>query len=107
MNSGWKQKLVEEVCDKLEPVTLNNGAVYRGEWNPKKQRNGRGIQKWRDGTKYIGEWANDKANGYGKLIHGDGDVYEGEFLDDQAHGQGTYKHAGEDGSTYVGEWLYD
>jgi hypothetical protein len=32
---------------------------------------------WPDGSKYEGQWQNDKANGQGKLVHADGDVYEG------------------------------
>jgi len=41
---------------------------------------------WEDGSKYIGEWKNDKANGHGKLSHADGDIYEGNWLNDKAHG---------------------
>jgi len=41
---------------------------------------------WTDGSKYDGMWANDKANGRGRLIHSDGSMYEGQWLDDMAHG---------------------
>lgn len=40
-------------------------------------RDGFGTQVWPDGSRYEGYWANDKANGQGKLVHADGDVYEG------------------------------
>ena len=40
-------------------------------------RHGRGIQVWSDGSKYIGYWKNDKANGNGKMYHTDGDLYDG------------------------------
>jgi hypothetical protein len=42
-------------------------------------REGRGIQIWRDGSRYEGYWKNNRANGRGRLIHADGDVYEGEW----------------------------
>ena len=56
--------------------------IYIGEFNEKKQREGKGIQIWNDGSKYEGYWKNDKANGRGRLIHSYGDVYEGEWFED-------------------------
>ena len=56
--------------------------IYIGEFNEKKQREGKGIQIWNDGSKYEGYWKNDKANGWGRLIHSYGDVYEGEWFED-------------------------
>ena len=50
----------------------------------------------------MGNWLNDKANGYGKLFHADGDLYEGEWLEDKANGRGMYTHA--NGAKYNGEW---
>ena len=37
------------------PVKLKNGAVYLGEWL-NGNRDGKGIQEWVDGSRYIGEW---------------------------------------------------
>ena len=34
------------------------------------------------------------------MIHADGDVYEGNWADDKAHGYGIYTHT--DGANYVG-----
>jgi hypothetical protein len=45
---------------------------------------------WPDGSKYTGEWKEDKAFGKGKLAHEDGDEYEGEWENDMANGYGTY-----------------
>lgn len=39
------------------------------------QREGNGTQIWADGSKYIGQWKNNQANGKGILYHADGDVY--------------------------------
>ena len=59
------------------PVEMENGAIYTGSWNNDNQRQGLGLQVWKDGSVYEGQWAADKANGRGRLIHADGDVYEG------------------------------
>lgn len=40
-------------------------------------RHGFGVQDWPDGSKYVGNWENDRANGEGKLYHASGDIYEG------------------------------
>jgi len=89
-----------------QPVEYENRAIYYGEWNKEaKQRHGRGIQIWTDGSKYEGYWKNDKANIRGKLYHADGDIYEGEWLDDKAHGYGVYTHV--DGAKYEGKWKED
>ena len=87
------------------PYELDNGAIYQGQWTKDGLRHGRGLQIWKDGSKYEGYWSNDMANGKGRLIHCDGDVYEGEWFNDKAHGKGTYIHM--DGAKYTGEWLED
>ena len=60
--------------------TLENNSKYSGEWSKKGNiRHGNGTQVWSDGSMYSGYWQNDKANGWGRLIHADGDVYEGQW----------------------------
>jgi len=44
------------------PFTLRNGATYTGQWLDG-QRDGIGTQLWPDGSRYEGQWRNDKANG--------------------------------------------
>jgi hypothetical protein len=39
-------------------------------------------------TFYIGNWENDKANGYGVYLHSNGSKYEGDWKDDKQHGKG-------------------
>ena len=34
-----------------------------------------------DGSAYVGQWAYDKANGYGVLETGNGSTLEGQWLD--------------------------
>ena len=45
----------------------NEKALYKGDLVNDK-REGRGLQIWKDGTVYMGEWRNDKINGKGKII---------------------------------------
>ena len=73
-------------------MQLDNEAIYQGYWTAEGTRHGYGIQVWRDGSKYEGQWKRDMANGKGRLIHADGDVYEGDWCNDKAHGRGLYVH---------------
>ena len=43
-------------------------------------RHGFGIQTWKDGAEYIGDWKDHKASGAGRFRHADGDVYLGIFI---------------------------
>ena len=61
-------------------------------------KHGYGVQIWKDGAKYEGEWVNGKANGKGTFYHLNGDIYVGDFKDDRANGNGIYYH--KNGSKY-------
>ena len=61
----------------FKSLKLENGAKYFGQVNAKGTRIGKGLQIWSDGSFYEGWWADNKANGQGRLIHADGDVYNG------------------------------
>ena len=52
------------------------------------KKNGFGIQKWKDGSKYKGNYVKDQAKGWGIFYHADGDVYKGEFAKDKIDGYG-------------------
>ena len=47
---------------------------------------GLGTQVWPNGSKYVGNWRNNKANGKGEFIHYNNDTYQGDFEDDRANG---------------------
>jgi hypothetical protein len=87
------------------PFMLDNQTAYKGQWSKAGLRQGRGLQIWPDGSKYIGYWNEDKADKYGRLIHADGGLYEGAWCDDEAHGLGKYLNI--DGSEYQGDWRHD
>jgi hypothetical protein len=44
---------ISNIRKNLPPVVLPNGAVYTGEWKDG-MRDGKGIQEWPDGSRYIG-----------------------------------------------------
>ena len=52
-------RLIQQTADnyervKLEPIMLENGARYHGEW-VNAARDGQGHQKWPDGSEYNGQ----------------------------------------------------
>ena len=117
-NFPFDDRLINDGVPKMVvgPQEIENGAIYYGHSNNDKQeRHGFGMQIWPDGSKYVGYWKNDKANGSGRLIHSDGDVYSGifasilmligEWKDDMASGNGKYIDV--TGMEYIGEWKND
>lgn len=55
----------------------------------------------RDGVghkEYVGDWANDKKDGYGTNYFRNGDEYEGEWFEGKMSGWGRMTYA--DGSVY-------
>ena len=40
----------------------------------------RGWLQFADGTRFVGQWFNDRQSGYGKLTNRDGAKYEGDSL---------------------------
>ena len=55
-----------------------------------------------DGSKYVGEWRNNKQSGQGVLTLPDGDKYVGEFLEGEINGQGTYFFS--NGEKHIGQY---
>jgi len=64
--------------------------------------NGYGTFIFSDGSKYVGEWKDDKCDGKGTYTSLDGEKYVGEFKENMRNGKGTCTY--QDGSKYVGEW---
>ncbi len=60
------------------------------------------IYTYPDGTRYKGEWKDNKRHGKGVLIRPDGTKYSGEWLNDKPDGQGTLTYP--DGRKRIGEW---
>ena len=57
----------------------------------------------------MGEWAQNKKNGYGVFYYHTGAIYEGQFVDDLRHGQGkiTFLKGSPVEESYEGSWEND
>jgi hypothetical protein len=83
------------------------GSKYDGEWKDDK-KHGKGVYVYEEGSKYDGEWKDDKKHGKGVMVYkgvtsnSSGQKYDGEFQDGKRHGKGVYVY--EEGSKYDGEW---
>ena len=89
------------IRDGLGSFTHPNGTKYVGEWKDEK-RHGQGTFTQSDGRKYEGEWKDGERNGQGTWTSPDGYKYAGEFKDGEFNGQGTYTF--NDGSKLEVEW---
>ena len=69
------------VCAAGKGTLAVPGSKYEGEWKDDK-RAGRGTKIWTNGRRYEGEWQNDEINGEGKWRWGDGRFYWGKFKSD-------------------------
>lgn len=110
-------KKFQAVADKSAPTTegftglekkanfsSNQNFEYKGG-RLNGEKDGFGVQKWKDGAVYLGLFKSNRANGLGIFKHSDGDEYKGEFINDRACGYGLYRHS--NGATYEGYWLDD
>ncbi len=84
-----------------ETYTYPDGTKYDGEWKDNK-RHGHGILTRPDGTKYVGEWAENKPHGQGVLITAEGMIYTGEWKNGKRNGYGVYTDP--DGKKRGGQW---
>ena len=50
---------------------------YVGQTNSEGQRHGQGTYIGRDGSKYVGQWHNDKRHGHGVETYGADQQYSG------------------------------
>lgn len=64
---------------------------------------GKGVFKYKDGSKYTGDWKSNSKNGQGTFVFPDGSVYEGGFKHHKFNGKGKY--TGSDGKTMKGTWV--
>eukprot|EP00941_MAST-03F_sp_MAST-3F-sp1_P004439 g4439.t1 len=62
--------------------------VYEGFYE-NSQRHGYGINKYKNGAEYAGEWRAGKRHGHGAFTNKKGDVYVGEWFNDKKHGWGV------------------
>ena len=53
---------------------------------------GKGEFIWPDRRRYVGEYVDDKKEGYGVVYWVDGRQYEGMWKDGKQHGRGKYRN---------------
>ena len=86
--------------------TFESGDKYTGSWvKGSKTKQGHGVLVWADGSRYEGQFKQNKINGTGKVTFFNGDWYEGGFVDGKKTGHGKYVFV--DGRNYNGAWLND
>ena len=51
-------------------------------------KNGKGEYKWKDGSRYVGEYLNDKKHGRGVFQWPNGKMYVGEWRMGKKHAKG-------------------
>jgi hypothetical protein len=72
--------VMEEVaCCPSEVFEMENGDIYKGEFNADGQPHGRGVLITKDGCKYIGYFSHGEIKGEGRLLDSSGVLYQGEF----------------------------
>lgn len=67
-----------DFCPVEDHVDATTTETYLGEWKNDK-RNGFGISERSNGMKYEGEWAHNKRHGYGCTVFPDGSKEEGKY----------------------------
>ena len=48
------------------------------------------VEIWKVGERFVGDFINDKREGYGVYYYAGGDRYEGNFKNNKKEGQGVY-----------------
>ena len=61
-----------------QPVKLDNGEIYEGQWTKDGKRHGVGTWIYPDGSVYQGFWANDLKDGIGRFVN-EKEHFEGLF----------------------------
>ncbi|XP_035998216.1 radial spoke head 1 homolog isoform X2 [Fundulus heteroclitus] len=82
---------------------FKNGARYVGDYAQNK-KHGQGTFFYPDGSKYEGSWVEDLREGHGVYTYPNGDTYDGEWQHHLRHGQGTYQYK-DTGAKYKGTWV--
>lgn len=66
-------------CLPKEIFELENGSIYKGEFDREGLQHGRGVEIKPNGSKYLGYYVHGKIHGQGRLKNAEGIVYQGNF----------------------------
>ena len=94
----WDQEIVIGV------ETWKDGTVYMGQFNDN-QKSGIGLYRWPDGTIYYGEWKNNNMDGFCYIQFADDRRFEGQMKNGRKNGYGefTWKKT----RKYIGNYVND
>lgn len=82
-------------------INQATGIIYIGDFvNDKKE--GYGIQQYSTGDKYVGQWKDNKQSGNGTMRYITGDEYCGSWKEGKRSGFGVYFYSNV--GVYTGEW---
>ena len=88
-------------------MEFSDGSLYRGQveecligLDVESCMHGKGIYTFKAGSKYVGEFYNNKPSGQGFFKHVDGQSYEGDFHDGMIEGYGVMIYP--NGLSYAG-----
>ena len=96
--------LVFSSCQSKKTATVDFAdGRYEGIVDRSGRKHGMGVYDWNDGSRYEGNFHEDKRHGRGRFSWKSGDVYEGDYLHGARTGKGTYRW--KNGSIYIGEYL--
>ena len=70
-------------------IYYDGGNIAKGEWDENFKQQGKGEFIWSSGTKYVGDFKDDKLSGVGEFFYSNGNKYKGDVLDTKRHGVGT------------------
>ena len=102
---GAERKCIKGDCvNGYGIMTYPNGSKYEGEWKDNKKE-GFGTFYYSYGSTYRGYWKNNKKDGLGEFNYYKGGSYIGYWKNNQRHGIGRIVL--NDGGTYLGEWKDD
>lgn len=71
----------------------------------KANKHGYGVYKWADGSRFDGQWSENKISGLGTYSWLDGRQYKGEWKNNNMEGFGFYSW--KDGRKYEGQYRED
>ncbi|MFN3316569.1 MAG: hypothetical protein ACK40K_07140 [Raineya sp.] len=100
-----KSELMSTAIDSTLLISPNGHKIYFYGKLQKGNPISFGIGFYEGKGYYIGEWKENKREGWGKHTFKDGSIYEGYFENDQRNGFGTYYYYS--GEVYRGYWKND
>ncbi|CAD8084347.1 unnamed protein product [Paramecium sonneborni] len=110
-----KNVQLDEICKTINQLNISqfNNTTYKGQ-RQQDQMHGQGeFTQYSDGQNqvldyYLGEWKDNKRDGFGMMIYFRGeqyDYYVGQFQQDKRHGKGYIEYS--NGDTYDGYFQND